>query len=282
MPMNTYLTHLVIEYRSSIMLIKRVLFKMTYSYPQIKEERSSFLLAFSERIESILNNFIFQGFPFEAYYQSCLKWFYKTFKKSEGREAKKQLLSNRDDFWENTNTSDCITKEPDVNIKAYIKRLQKKYTSHDAVTSRFLIVALKNPKFLDEKTISKLSMVTGIEPSIIFYYKEQLIRNAEKSYEKQTLVIERKNRAYYMKNLKQTELAIANASTEIDRLNQQIAYYDAIIKRASDELKTKHFGPRNHQIAEVLGIPKGTVDSAFYYFKKNFNELLLNEELRYA
>lgn len=283
--MKNYLTHLILEYRDSdkvLNQIKRLLFKMTYNYPKLHEEKAQFLIAFTDRIESIVKNFVYQGYPFEVYFTSCLKWFYKTFKKNKNNENRNTMMAQRNDFWENNNDSEFTINEAKSDISEYMSKIKKRNTSLTAMGMRCLIVALKNPDQIDDTTLQKLSNVSGICCDTIFKYKEQLTKASVKSYERKSIIKERKNRAFYLKNLKQTELIIAESEKEKESIRNKINYYNDIILRARKELSEKHYGPRNYQIAEVLGIPKGTVDSAFYYFKKNFNELLLKEELQYA
>lgn len=283
--MKTYLTHIILEYRNSNEVLKRIcrlLYKMAYNYPKPQEEKAQFLLAFTDRIENIVKNFVYQGYPFEVYFSSCLKWFYKTYKKNKQFENRNTMMSQRNDFWENNNDSEFTINEGTTNASEYMLKIKKRNTSLSAMGMRCLIVGLKNPDQIDDTTLHKLSDVSGVSCDTIFKYKEQLIRASKKSYERKSIIKERKNRAFYLKNLKQTELMIAESEKEKESLRAKITFYNDIILRARKELTEKHFGPRNRQIADILGIPKGTVDSAFYYFKKNFNELLLKEELQYA
>ena len=87
------------------------------------------------------------------------------------------------------------------------------------------------------------------------------------------LLRERRNKAYYRIRYLDIKLDTAYDPGEAEKLKRQLIRVRRTMRLAMESLSGVKLTPSNQQIASVLGIPKGTVDSSLYWLKKKLSPL---------
>lgn len=251
-----------------------------YDYPRRKkhwnqDQCSDFFIFVHPRLKKMADNFIFSGSPFESYLSIALKNQMNSFlDKKREREIKEDLfcdmcasgsLEDEGSFYKTYDTFNYEIREPDTSYRAKSCLIRNK--------RKVFFIALSNPYSLDDEAIARLADYTGYSIDYIYNcllaIKERIqlkrealmrMRNQKSSCFFQIMVIQKR-----IMDEPDPEKRIW-LEEHIDRLRQKI---DKLSKR----IEAKAACLVSHQdLAHVLGISKGTVDSSFFYIKRKGNK----------
>lgn len=239
-----------------------------YTYNSVKLtaniDPAEFLIEFIPSIPRIILTYSPYRCGFYHYINKRIKWmklrYYQESAATAARESgcMEYVRQQWQDSCENDN-SPSFTEEVNENSL----RLQEK---------RVLIAALKNCRNLTPSMISRLASFTGYSESQISHQIKLLMDQCDKKMDMREKLELRRNKLWF----KLTELheAILECSSpgQKELLSQKTVLVKKRLRAVQKELTEKHFGPKNQDIADVLNIPKGTVDSSLYYFKKQSRE----------
>ena len=138
-----------------------------------------------------------------------------------------------------------------------------------AVQRRLLYLLLKIGHRLDERQFASLVAATGCHPDSLARLLARMERATEPAQERRTMLRERRNHAFaefqYWSNA---------AWFEVDppfraRAQRRAARFHAMLVKSQSELARVRTAPSNRAIADVLGIPKGTVDTGLHWLQVN-------------
>jgi DNA-directed RNA polymerase specialized sigma24 family protein len=255
---------------------------LIYQFPQVKygftdEDRGDFLLFILPRLQSMLSTYKDKGRPFEAYLFYTLKYQLKTFIKQKRHHKLRYGVSKRYEFWNSDNGGDRDCAAENTSARSYrsspnidrlledllqIKKIQKK-----ALRFRLLLLLLKCCEQVSERHIELVSEFTGKDITWLKACISELKLLQERRRERRALLIEKRNRFYFRLRCLETEKSMAGGSLQKAALNEKILQCTKRLSKLRKEIAAVPRTACNKDIAELLSLPKGTVDSSLYYLK---------------
>ncbi len=245
-----------------------------YSYPLrnnylTEEDQCEFYLSFYNRIEGLIKNFTFKGIPFEVLLNKTLKWHTKTYMNC--RKKEKQLIA-------------VNNNEAEIKIKDILYNDEDKLNDYDhlpditlkgkASRKRLLILVLVNSHIINDKEMKTFSQITGYNLEWLLDLKDILNSRLFERSKRLNRLREKRNNTYFNLLYKQSFLS---DELDIEKKVALIKQIDRLKKRLNDtreEISKVPCCPTHSEIADLLNIPKGTVDSGIHYFRKKHKALI--------
>jgi len=140
----------------------------------------------------------------------------------------------------------------------------------DIKPRQILLLLLKSYFFATDEFVSRVSHAIGMKTEIVMKMIDEL-RNLRSEKEREMLSLrDRVHCQYYRCLTYQKRMEAAQVGTEI-RKKMEGRYQRAKIRALTmrKRLKKMRLGAPNRMIAEVTGIPKGTVDSSLFAIKNH-------------
>ena len=287
------LTRRVVSYQQSgegFADLVRELSAATYQFPLrnrrcTEDDCGEFLLFVAARIGGMVHRYDFRGVTFEAYLHTNLKWLLRTYLKRRDRRQREARLAYRSVLWHDDNCEvvDAGTLADQVGGYSAWGTPARASTPRDALPfgpwfnrvqtgghsrRRVMIIALKACFYLSESDITMVADLTGFERE---WLRESWLRlrvrlNCRRH--RYDVLSMRRNRLFVRLQSfhdrhygccdHAERLRILEESTEMRQRLTRLRLKISRIPRC----------PTNQEIAEVTGIPKGTIDSALYYAKR--------------
>ncbi len=284
--MENDLTKRIIKYKADGMGLKEIIDSISllaYNYPQKKygkkdeDDSGDFFCFFYPNISKMITRYVYKGKPFEAYLLTALKWQYKSYiAKKNSEKLKYKLLSNQE-FWhlnEEPELLNCISKTAVSETARKVLKIKDNGRIENRTTiNRILIFAFKSAAQIDNRLIEHVAILTGNKKEWIFYCIEKLKEHIKHRLDKINSLKEKRNRSFYNLFFYQ-----ARYKDESDQAARALLYEKIIIeKKRLRQMNNKLSGisstPSNKEIAKILDIPGGTVDSGIHYFKSTLSRL---------
>jgi DNA-directed RNA polymerase specialized sigma24 family protein len=222
-----------------------------------KQDSDDYLSSLYLRISRAINTYQETGSSFETYINSMVRL---TAKEYRSRQIRSYLEENA--VW--------ITQLPDM----YVCENDVEYNDHAAETKppekfknprQLLILLLKCSNHVTSDFLERISPRLGIEPESLSTLINHLKRQREKREMEITLLREKINLQFYRCILLEKRLRLmAENSVGAQRLRKKLEQGRNRLIRIRKQIAYKRFDPSNAQIAKLLGISKGTVDSVLY------------------
>ena len=254
-----------------------------YSYPRNKygweeDDCGDFFIFFFPRIICLLKNFKDQGKPFEWYLNSVLHWQFKSFIANKRRIKKSWGIAAHKDLWEHpgdtlSTESGEISLDPRIAVVLGMDSTGKIKRIPDR--KRFLFLTLKYVRLLDEQAIDRLAALTGYERSWLTEIIEELKTRLYPQEERLKKFRTRQNKAFYRGKLIEEELIFEVNEQRRKELYDRLFKIRRTSRLARGEVARTPLHPSNRNIGEVLGIPKGTIDTSLFWLKKKLSMISL-------
>ncbi|MDR2965604.1 MAG: hypothetical protein LBU88_07495 [Treponema sp.] len=137
---------------------------------------------------------------------------------------------------------------------------------------RILALLLKCYNYISDDFIDKVAPMIEIEKDDLKSMMENMRKIRQKKDDDIYLLKERTFRQYYRCMVYERRLAIMSKNTVVyDKMNHQLNTARKKLNKLRERLNLVRKNATNSQIAEVIGVCKGTVDSCLYKLKKSFN-----------
>ena len=235
---------------------------------------SDFFVFVHPRLKKMADSFVFSGTPFEAYLNVTLKHQMNSFlRKMKEKELKESLfcrmcasgsLEDEGSFYKIYDTFNYEVREKDSTYRSRI--------AHVRMKKRLLFVALSNPYVLDDNLIAQVSDVTGYSADCISRTCKAVKEKIQEKRESLQHMRENRNGYYFQILVIQSRIMDETDSDKRIWLEEEIQRLRLRIERISKKITAKASCLVSHQdLAQVLGIPKGTIDYSFFYFRKKSN-----------
>lgn len=298
--MLTQLTKEVIAYKKTGRGYRNLVRKISlivYYYPKKKlgwnlDDCSDFFCMFYPKIAILIERYSFNDRPFEAYLSVTINFQLKTFLTKRSRKNKYSLLFSSSTFWSTAEPSVAYwgTREEEPEIEEEIPTLVPEAKrcfeiSEDGTITdfgmqrRLLFLTLTGSMYITMRLIEAVSTVTGYKTEWIVLRIEALKHKMETRYIRIRELQERRSRAYLKVYKLHQELVECYEEKERVRKIRLLRREKYCIRLATYELSKVPTCPTHRDIAEVLDIPKGSVDSGLYYIKHSLSHLLKEEDL---
>lgn len=248
---------------------------VTYNYPLrnsrcTEDDCADFLLFFQTRITGVLRRFSYHGMPFDAYLLATLRWQLRTYLRRRDLENARSKATLRpailtESLYPGENGGAVGQSEPRY-CPDRVRRLN--VTALRGSRRRILIILLKGCFHLGERDLPAAARYTGQEQAWIrecwFRLRVRMICRHGRRDE----LMGRRNRLFVLLYRAHYQVWECNDPREKQELLENANLIHQRLLRVREKLARVPRSPTNLDIAEVTGIPKGTVDSTLFYAKK--------------
>ena len=271
----------------------------TYRYPRRKlptldeDAPGEFYLFCHDKLEQLIVRFRDHGKPFEHYLNSVLSWQLRSFlaKRRDAEHAWQTALRSR--LWEEPEAAAQTAAPPPAAKRRQPRRANNVRPFPDAAAAqprgggrgrapaqatgaatsqtarrRLLFGVLKTGHRLEEQQVAAAAQALGCDLPRLRFLIEQLRRGRESAHRRLHLLRERRTRAFA-----QLQLWSAAAHQAVDDARRahavrRAARHRRAVETAQSEISRVRVAPSNREIAALLGIPKGTVDTGIYWLRR--------------
>jgi hypothetical protein len=243
-----------------------------------EQDGAEFLLRFAPRIRGLIERYRQNG-SFESYLAATLRWQIKTL--AAERTSRKirlatfefsgtyRLMDERD--------PECICMEAH-EAPGGVGGDREDVTLGPGQARRLVYLALKLTERLDEKDYRRVARAAGVEPEWLVSCWQQLRHACFEQRERRRAFRARRDRAWF--RMQCLQFRITEAPTDrLGDLTRQLQAWRRRYEQARRGLLHMQDGPTHAQIAHVLGVAKGTVDSGVFYAKRELKEKSHDSEL---
>jgi hypothetical protein len=259
-------------------IVKRLSLRI-YNYPSGKRQASEddcgdFYLFFYPRLLRTLSKFQDRGKPFEWYFNSVLRWHYKVYRSRKKKDQTRWAVARSVLFWELPEAGMAVSA-PVVSSdegKRIIPLDRFGNSRENTCRRRILFLALKNARHLDDSAISWISGLTGIEEEHLIGMVERLRANLYKRELRLHKLYKRQNKIFTKIFLFQRDL-LWEVDPEIKAdLALSLCELRTKLRSLQRKIRRVRLHPSNREIAELLQIPKGTIDTSLYWLRRQLLE----------
>ncbi|MEW5816176.1 MAG: hypothetical protein AB1798_12375 [Spirochaetota bacterium] len=283
--MHESITFAILEYQKTGKGLESIIQKIStdiYLYPRKRfcwdeDDSSDFFCYFYPKIPGLVSRFQFTGKPFEAYLSTTLKWQLKTFASEKKRRSAMYRILNNEEFWYIKEETSLYTEKPDLNIPPSVKKVLK-VSSNNRVNDlssrrRILYLAMKGSLQITGHLIECVSIITGYKQDWLFDCIEKLTSRMEARKKRIAALEAKRNKSLFKIFYLHEQLVKEYENENRSRVFLELIKEKKRIAEAMDEISRVPLTPTHRDIAEVLGVPKGSVDSGLYYLKNAFKEV---------
>lgn len=255
---------------------------LVYNYPRrccgfTEDDRGEFLLFFHPRINALIRRFRPMGKPFEVYLRSTLRWQLKSYASRKTHSQRRDRLFARQDLW-----SDLIGDPAGRSCReerescgwASILEAQRNAAIDEtgrlrdrSLRKRLLIAGMKSSAMLLPSEVETLVRLTGGNISEIAHQCEVLRVHTSSRLARYEALAARRNRTFVRMQCLQEEVRETPAGERRERLQRSYRKLARRFDRASREATAVIRTPTHREIADALGVPKGSVDSGIFYLR---------------
>ncbi len=233
---------------------------------------SDFFEFFYPRIKRMADSFVFSGCPFEAYMNVALRHQMKTFmRKRQEKELKETLFCQMCASGSHGDESsfyriyDNFNYEVRKSAPVYPEKLGQKRSRR-----RLFFLALTDPDRLDDTAITHLTAITGYSAEYISRCCMAVKEKIQHKREEVQLLKEKKNGYYFQLLVVQNDIMNEPEPERRIWLEERLERLRSQIDNVTKKILAKSSCLVSHQeVAQVLGLPKGTIDSGIFYLKRN-------------
>ena len=285
------LTEKVLRYQETgegLQTLIRDIALIVYSFPRRayrwdEDDSSDFFCGFFPKIPAMIRRFSYRGRPFEAYLTTTLRWQLKTHAaKKIAANRQEQLAARYNISWNGLQPSsdpwvlaeESARYSPEV---AKILKVQADGRTRDAsAAKRVLFLLMKEVNSVDDWTVNRVSSLTGFDNTWLTGCIAELRGRMAVRVGHYYRLTGRRNQLHLQVGCLHERMA-----TELDlparlKLAAEIRRMHSRLARTRAELARIHMSPSHKDISEVIGVPKGSVDSGLFYLKNSFSRLSEN------
>jgi hypothetical protein len=250
-----------------------------YNYPSGKslaneDDCGEFYLYFYPRLIRTLGKFQDRGKPFEWYFNSVLRWHYKVYCTRKRKDQIRWAVARSVLFWELPDPGPVLpasTLSMDPRESA-IPFDRFGGSRENTCRKRILLLALKNARHLDDYAIRWISGFSGVEEDHLVALVERLRANLYKQELRLHRLYRRQNKIFTKIFLFQRDLLWEIDPEKKAQLALSLCELRRVLRSVQRKIHRVRLHPSNREIAELLHIPKGTIDTSLYWLRRQLLE----------
>jgi len=283
------LTEKVLQYQRTHEGLREIvdaLAPRVYQFPRYKmgwdeDACGDFYLFIHPRLIRLLDRFRDQGKPFESYLWAVLNWQLRNFVRERRRSERAWNVSLR------LAPGECVTEYTQTESEPTAEQFGAALGIAHHIRTRadrrnFLFLALKCSRMIEPESGRALAGIAGIPLETLLSFATALKSMRSQREARLETFRCRRNRAFAYLELCESELQTEVEPVRRNELQASIAKARRRMRLASERMARVGLSPTNKEIARVLGIPKGTVDSGLYWLKRKLSSVYDPENLRSA
>lgn len=223
------------------------------------DEAGNFFCDFYPKIRKLIMQFNYRGHPFEAYLYITLKWQVLSYKKKLHRERLERQIFTYESFW------DVHQNEPEYSepIAPYVPR--GIHNSFPIFKKRLIYVAFRESEYLNNELMEEIVGFTNVDRRWFINCIMALRKKVEQRKHRLERVRVYHNSCFYRYYILQLKIQNCTTPTKEQYYRDELKKLHKRLRKVSRQLRHMHIHPTNREIAEVLNIPKGSIDSGIYY-----------------
>jgi hypothetical protein len=234
-----------------------------------QDDRHEFILYFYPTLRKALHTFRYKGIPFEHYLTFLVSRRIKTFLKNKMRAKELKNITNI--IFQSHKSPSLSPCYPQYEINNRIKKIlaisARGKIQNNAARKRFLFFIAKKAKDLTLDDLELVSQLTDYKQNWLHDKMFELKRNLKQREKRLNLYIERKNKLFLKVILLERKIFKESDSTQKQILHKKLKkinkHYTSILKK----INKISLSPSHREIAQVLDVPKGTIDTSLYKLK---------------
>lgn len=241
-------------------------------YPRINcgwdnDKCSDFYLFFYQRLLRLIKAFEYQGISFQALLKNTIIWqmnsFYRQNKVSKNMNhcIKYDCMLQADAVYDSSPLKE-LKVTPDARYRLTMNREGE--IENDRIKKRLVMLALKNANYIDETYIRKISELTGYSNCWLSDSVFQLRSQSEFRRGRLEVYSNRANKAFLELCQIHRELGLCCSPAEHQILNRKLEVLKKRMLRACRGRNSVLTNPTNCEIAGIMRMPKGSIDSGLY------------------
>jgi hypothetical protein len=240
------------------------------------DERSDFFCGFYPRIPMLFHRFSYRGKPFQNYLLATLKWHIRTFIAERRTKTRQRTFFEQECFWNSPFSSDTFTvhEDPPKLTPAAKEVLEIKDSltiGNPVLRKRLLLLLMKGSMQIENHIIQLFALLTGSKPSWVFGRIQQLKEAVlERSGRLNELRLKRNKYFVKIYNI-HIEIAFEPYPWRREILCRELEFYKSRMRQVIQEISRCSQSPTHTDIAAVMDLPKGSVDSGIYYISNSFD-----------
>jgi RNA polymerase sigma factor (sigma-70 family) len=271
------LTEKVLQYQKTRQGLKEIVEEIgprVYRYPRRtmgwdEDACGDFYVFVHPRLIRLLDRFQDQGRPFESYLWTVLGWQMRNFARERRRGVRAWNVTLRMEP-----PGPALPVEPPSFAERSLAEAVRSSAAlahcirSSADRRNFLFLCLKCSRSLDEEGAAALAAISAVTPARLLGLAAELrLMRAAREVRLQAFRC-RRNKAYVKARLLETELQSETDPERLRELRAALCRTRARMRSAMRRMARVGLSPTNQEIARLLGVPKGTVDSGLYWLKK--------------
>ncbi len=273
------------------------IYYFVYSYPVDKrmlaeEDASEFLIYFMPTIDYILKKFSFQGYPVEQYLIRCIRFRLKDFKRNNKSKTYQQMIiegNSINRIYQETEYNEICGEDPPAysTISPSTKKSYFVFDASNADSSldshyrieadKLLYLVLLHALILPKKIIPLLDEVfhaqLNFERPVSDMITDIRIKNTKRLKQLEKLELQR-NELYTPIIKIEIEISNEQQVRQLRKLEEKLQSKKTVYNNVLQRIARFNMFTYHRQIAEVLKIPKGSVDSGLFYLREKQRSLL--------
>lgn len=280
--MESELTEMVLKYQTTGEGFRELMDcvgTFVYEYPSRRrrwdhDDRADFFCYFFPKVPALIDRFEYTGKPFEAYLCASMKWQMKTFITKKIMRERQSRIITEEIFWvdqdaysiaANRRDHEWVGEAGDGPIAH--TRIQASDLD-EATRKRILCLFMRAAEHADEKQVKRVADITGYDADWISHCVATLHAMLESKRSRSRAYRTRRDHAFFRARVIRDKLAEEKDPVRRSRLARTLQEERRRFDRVTRKMARSPVEPTHREIAEVLGIPKGTVDSALHYIRR--------------
>jgi hypothetical protein len=232
-----------------------------------EDDCAGFLLSFYPRIPGVISRYRPASKDFPTYLRNCFLWHMKTYlarrirrrcREEALRDGNLAACGGQEDIWQV-----CEPEPEELLIPG-----DGEQHRDGQYRLKILLLALKSANEVNDRLISRTAARTGMHSAVVFHLIEVLRTVMGNRIRRTELLLERRRRGYFrlqyfagLRRICRDKFQELDLEKRIGREKRRCGAVDrtlAVIPKS----------PSHGDIARILGIPKGTIDSSYFYMRR--------------
>ena len=251
---------------------------LRYKYKMDHDERGEFFCTFYPKIPGLVKRFKYYGTPFNGYLNKSILWNIKAYRSEKSKDISRQKASFKEPFYLVTPEINFteIDKTP-LNISVTARKALKLDNKEDLLSNtikqRILYLYMIEANFIDERLKDGIVQITGYNKKWLDSCTEKLKVKVQRRLDRIRSIRNKRNSAFFKYHLLQEKINFAENDKEKEDLETEISILREKVYKMNTIISKAPTRPTHKDIAEVLKIPRGSIDSGIYYIKTSFKEI---------
>ncbi|MCF7929754.1 MAG: hypothetical protein K9L68_14155 [Spirochaetales bacterium] len=159
------------------------------------------------------------------------------------------------------------------NVRRFYPRKTKNEVIPDSPAQRRLVLLLlKEADRVDHDMIQNIAGASNIPARKLEQFRMEILKRMERRRSRYAHMVKRKNALYFELQMAEERLRYCETSQTKDRQRALCRDLRRQLDNLHEHINRLPLTPTHRDIATVLGIPKGSVDSGLYYIRNTFTE----------